>query len=70
MDHTENLTISREAALYEACLPVTATANEILATMRKHGIAILPRYFSDETVTALNEEFDRMLERARALDST
>lgn len=67
MQDTDNLASSRGTALDEARLPVTATTAEILATLRKLGIAILPRYFSDQTLAVLNGEFDRMLERAPTL---
>lgn len=68
MENTENLAVSRGAALDGASLPFTAETDEVLAVLRKYGIAILPRYFSGKTLAALNEEFDIMLERATALD--
>ena len=68
MEHTDNLTLSRQTALDEARLPLTASADDILDTLRKYGIAVLPGYFSGPALASLNTEFDKMLDRAEALN--
>lgn len=66
MEQTE-LTDSRETALEGARIAPSAGVDDVISTLHRYGIAILPGYFPKETLASLNGEFDRILARGKAL---